>query len=141
MTETIQQLTPAEIARVFALYYEAECVAGKEQERGNVSAIGCIPTDSYYKLLLTPLERITDEDAVQMSIIQYPTFDYSESTPVGMVKWGRWCVKQCIKRLEFPYQLYQFLISRGYAVPLWFGVDHWANGKTAIELGIAVEKQ
>lgn len=35
---------------------------------------------------------------------------------------------------------YQYLIFKGYAVPLWFGVNHWANGKTAIELGIAIDK-
>jgi hypothetical protein len=32
-----------------------------------------------------------------------------------------------------------YLISKLYAVPLWFGVNHWANGKTAFELGIAAE--
>lgn len=33
----------------------------------------------------------------------------------------------------------EYLISKGYAVPLWFGIDHWANGQTAIQLGIAIE--
>lgn len=36
--------------------------------------------------------------------------------------------------------VFQELIRLGYAVALHFGVDHWANGKTAIELGIAINK-
>jgi len=43
-----------------------------------------------------------------------------------------------IERL--PYPAHQYLILNKYAVPLFFGVDHWANGKTAIELGIAIGK-
>lgn len=38
------------------------------------------------------------------------------------------------------YMAYQYLVSNGYAVPLWFGIDHWANGKTPIELEIALDK-
>lgn len=41
--------------------------------------------------------------------------------------------------IEMPYSAYQQLLKWGYSVPLWFGLDHWANGKTAIELGIAIE--
>lgn len=37
------------------------------------------------------------------------------------------------------HYVFQYLISKGYAVPLFFGIDHWANGKTAIELGIAID--
>ena len=42
--------------------------------------------------------------------------------------------------IQMPYEAYQYLIQQGYAVPLFFGIDHWANGKTAIELGIAESK-
>lgn len=41
---------------------------------------------------------------------------------------------------QMPYEAYQYLIQKGYAVPLFFGVNHWANGKTAIELGIAIKR-
>lgn len=34
---------------------------------------------------------------------------------------------------------YQFLIQRGYAVPLFIAPGHPLNGKTAIELGLAIE--
>lgn len=36
------------------------------------------------------------------------------------------------------YKAYEILKTLGYAVPLFFGIDHWANGKTAIELGMAI---
>lgn len=41
--------------------------------------------------------------------------------------------------VEMGYYAYQYLISKGYALPLFFAPTHWANGKTAIELGIAIE--
>ncbi len=41
-----------------------------------------------------------------------------------------------------PYQMiYQYLMKQGYAVPLYFGPDHWANGKTALELEIAKQAE
>jgi hypothetical protein len=39
------------------------------------------------------------------------------------------------------WESFNQLILYGYAVPLWFGIGHWANGLTAIELGIAIDKQ
>jgi hypothetical protein len=45
-----------------------------------------------------------------------------------------------LKVEDMPSRLFQYLISKGYAVPLWFGIDYWANGKTAIELNIAIQK-
>lgn len=33
---------------------------------------------------------------------------------------------------------FQWLIRNYYAIPLFFGKGHWANGKTALQLGIAV---
>jgi hypothetical protein len=35
--------------------------------------------------------------------------------------------------------IYQYLIQQGYAVPLFYGVGHPMNGKTAIELGLALD--
>lgn len=35
----------------------------------------------------------------------------------------------------------QFLADMGYMVPIWFGVDHWANGKSLFELKIAVNEK
>jgi hypothetical protein len=42
---------------------------------------------------------------------------------------------------QMPYEAYQQLVKWGYSVPLYFGLEHWANGKTPIELGIAIEAE
>lgn len=42
---------------------------------------------------------------------------------------------------QMPYEAHQYLIQNGYNVPLFLGLDHWANGKTPIELGIAINNQ
>ena len=38
------------------------------------------------------------------------------------------------------YFIHQYLIQNGYAVPLFIEIGHPDNGKTAIELGLAIEK-
>ena len=40
---------------------------------------------------------------------------------------------------ENPGLVDQYLISEGYAVPLYIDINHPGNGQTAIDLGIAVE--
>lgn len=88
-------------------------------------------------LLLTPISSITDEHAIEFYSLNaaYPTNDLDDIIKIETVK--EWLIAN-----ESPicWDAYQYLISKGYAVPLWFGVGHWANGKTAIELGIAIEK-
>ncbi len=141
-----QKLTNEEIAKVFAMYLGAEVV----YTRGNYS-------DRFYytlvdmfnnsicsanserssfqncQLLLTILSGITDEHAIEVgkiwNISTVTNHDISD-------------IKEYFIEYGIPQniELYQYLISKGYAVPLWFGIDHWANGKTAIELNIAVEK-
>lgn len=37
-------------------------------------------------------------------------------------------------------EVFQYLISKGYAVPLFISPNHPLNGQTAIELGIAIDK-
>lgn len=36
--------------------------------------------------------------------------------------------------------VFQFLVSKGYAMPMWFELGHWANGKTALELGLGLSE-
>jgi len=44
----------------------------------------------------------------------------------------------CIMPYDSQGFLTQHYYNEGIAIPLYFGPGHWANGKTAIELGIAV---
>ena len=39
-----------------------------------------------------------------------------------------------------PSQIIQYLISKGYSVPLWFGIDHPLNSKTPNQLGYSKDK-
>ncbi|MES2428268.1 MAG: hypothetical protein V4560_14910 [Bacteroidota bacterium] len=83
--------------------------------------------DDQCNLLLSPLSKITDEHKNDVCKIT--------GRDAGMFK-NEW-----IFRFTNNAKVLQYLISKGYAVPLWFGIDHWANGKTAIELGIAIENK
>lgn len=97
------------------------------------------------KLLLTPLDKISDEDAEMTArVLKIKSDEYlaksgEDWNRIKVVK--RWIETGRYMGEEFlDIFAYQYLISKGYAVPLWFGVEHWANGKTAIELGIAIDK-
>lgn len=103
------------------------------------------------KLLLTPLSSITDEDAIEICKIDYDIFrNTGYSFKVGKKLKNEkvvFCIKSDSENEIIPIKLYsvsslaaQYLISKGYAVPIWLGVDHPLNGKTPIELGIAIDK-
>lgn len=126
----------------------------------------CDPHHKTDKLLLTPLSQISDEDAIEVAKICTGLKDSTKfkvcvpnSTFWRYVELSgtslevRIMFKQCNIIMCNVYNnsvsqsgnpevnlAIQYLISKGYDVPLWFGIDHWANGKTAIELGIAINK-
>lgn len=136
------KLTNEEIAKVFALYlgcdyhvcYNIEGAQVIEKVTGKI--IQDILEDAWLGennrelLLLTPLELISDEDYKNLVIIcgfldavQYIT-DRDFLTGDQLQNW----------------EVMEYLKQRGYATPLFFGVNHWANSKTAIELGIAIKR-
>jgi hypothetical protein len=171
------KLTTEEIAKIFAMYW------GQSIVQSNGSMDGCPIGNALslyilgmYKmntmLLLTPLNNITDEHAIEVAeLINNEKYDKAETFKVikddGVVKvyssevihkdlpgFGfRYETKiytgDCFvvnkkphsPTIEMPFFAYQYLIKNGYNVPLFFGLDHWANGKTPIELGIAIEAE
>lgn len=143
------KLTNQEIAKVFAMYigcalyirpygtiHKAK-LSGVLPDKIFAQADGDKAPSFYYtekcecKLLLKTSYSITDEDAIQVAKFQGWIINEDNLKNVS------WSLQN--EFFEIDYTTYQYLISKGYAVPLWFGVDHWANGKTAIELGIAIE--
>lgn len=121
---------------------------------------------SEIKLLLTPLSSITDEDAIKVAEL-IRNCKYTEKTKVITdgnqtsvysseivlndksvgFRYRTTIYDDCFIRIEagkptsiMNYEAYQYLISKCYALPLFFAPDHWANGYTAIELGIAIDK-
>ena len=122
------------------------------------------------KLLLIPLSAITDEHAINLAeLVNDEKYEITETfkvikederisvysskaehsdTPLGSYRYETRIYTDCYttrikpysETRQIPYEAYQYLIQQRYAVPLWFGIGHWANGKTAIELGIAESK-
>lgn len=96
--------------------------------------------DAEIKLLLTPLESIRDEHTVEVACLEFPMQrkegNISDTDLAKHIKEEH--LPDVNVDVILNYTTYQQLILWGYAVPLYFGLDHWANGKTAIELGIAI---
>jgi len=120
--------------------------------------LSCSVSADKVKLLLTPLSKITDEHGLELMLIEYK--GYTDRCEI--LKINR---RHNIVEISFRYihpdhnnadgysysgyafstttammaERFQYLISKGYAVPLFFGLNHWANGKSPIELGLAIE--
>lgn len=158
MTNT--KLTNEEIARVFAMYFNSDIQLHEIGESAFISRIESINRNNILakeynfilkwsfqevKLLLTPLSKITDEHAIELSVCCFPDgndYDYLHGAATGKaivttIKSGR--QTNTFYPMARMYDCFQYLMQQGYAVPLFFGLNHWANGKTAIELGIAIE--
>jgi len=130
------QLTNQEIARIFAMYLYTETwhySDWKEDSTGVLSGqLLNLVKDTGTKhglLYLTPLEKISDEDAIEVASF-YGFKLTGDVTPENLASFGRNQVQLDIEKSW----LWQFLIQKGYAVPIY------PYGKTAIELGIAIDK-
>jgi hypothetical protein len=147
------KLTNEEIARVFAMYFGQKYVYknefGRFGERVKFDYHIHKNINQDAKLVLTPLSSITDEDAEciahicnfnekTLEMYKYNSFENLSDIGRRIIEYGFNTHGIFYNVNDFNYQL----IIWGYSVPLYFGLNHWANGKTAIELGIAtVNKQ
>lgn len=147
------KLTNEEIERVFAMYIPCKILNGidgdlklRDLKYTNINTYAyCKIAEP--KLLLTLLSAITDEHAAELSEALFPDgniYDYLHGAPTGRA------IVASIKNNRqtntfYPHARifdgFQYLIQKNYAVPLFLGINHWANGKTAIELGIAIDKK
>lgn len=155
------ELTNEEIAKVFLMYGDSATWVAKRnnalwdddegqsktyitKNKSNSVAtlleyMGYRLYDHIYEFFLglTPLSKISDEDAIEVAKIELRGEDLEYISPI---QWGKESV-QIRQRLRHLYwDTYQYLISKSYDVPLFFAPNHWANGKTAIELGIAIDR-
>lgn len=140
-----QKLTPEEVAKVFAMYllckYKRDGESGIDFGSVNGMTISNIlngDIDSR-QLLLTPLAAITDEDAIEVGELQGGGDNQFKHRP-NLIHLIRYVRNNIDRYCENNYKVYSYLTQQSYAVPLWFNAGHWANGKTAIELGIALNK-
>ncbi len=135
-------LTKDEVVKVFATYWGCRCQrmvtkTGLPSGDGDVLICGHDLMESlkntntwFYKIILTPLSEISDEHAKEVAILEEP-----RSMHYHTIERGRYLLKG-FSSIGWP--CYNYLISKGYAVPLWLGINHVSNGKTAIELDIAL---
>ena len=125
----MNKLTNEEKAKVFAMYLGCKIKCSKSGALADVCHPHTCADYGHWQLVLTSLSEITDEHAIICWDIENYVCSENDILHVSNIL------------NEMSAKLFQYLTSKGYAVPLWFGIDHWANGKTAIELGLAIEKQ
>jgi len=159
----MEKLTNEEIARVFAMYWGGKvstidgdgkmltlypkCITvklnkitfGQELHGLDDGNGGLHRSYPHYggscKLYLTSLSKITDEHALDVAKIN----GIRTENPLLVGKSISYWLKIQGENRDCTIEIFQYLIQKGYAVPLFFGINHWANAKTPIELGIAIE--
>jgi hypothetical protein len=89
------------------------------------------------KLLLKPLSAITDEDAIEFCNL----FLTDEGSNGGKIETAKNEIRNSFNAGIFmcEWDTYQYLIQQGYAVPIFIAPNHPDNGKTALELGLAID--
>lgn len=148
----MNNLTNEQIARLFAPYIGVQVKLYKTALNGNARLEGVSvktadvnyeggimyqPIDNV-KLLLTPLSKISDEDAIELAKIH--GYNHIEES-IQIVREGL----KNIDSLEavtnaLLFESYKFLLSSGYDFPQYIEPNHPDNGKTLIELGLAIDK-
>lgn len=99
------------------------------------------------QLLLTPLSKISDEDAVEVAKSFSPVYDVAEMSDLSDNEKSHWLKQLGRKTItEMLYHegrynafAFNFLIQHGYAVPLFIAPGHPLNGQTAIQMGLAID--
>lgn len=149
------ELTNEQIARVFAMYLGQHLLMSDEPyyytRKLDVQIIDGKSIDIHEavtygkKLLLTPLSSTSDEHLEEISQImgceKHLTYQFitdffillgNDEMPFDEsgITWNMLSV----------FYVTQYLIQKGYAVPLFIEPNHPLNGKTAIELGLAITK-
>lgn len=140
-----QGLTKSEIARVFALYWGQKVLlpapgAKKLVEINYYRMQHLEKDDTDYHLALIPIYKLINH-LDQYIFIKKILHSCEWDNPITGREFiisvsNNICENKCHNLL---WEAFQYLIKYGYAVPLYFGPDHPCNGKTAIELGIAID--
>lgn len=148
-------LTDNEREEVFAQYLN-KCELyqrGGHNIPNNVENLKYSKTGSSTLLILKSLEDVEDKDMIEIAKLaprfmwtKNSTFKVYKNTygnPVVSVGEGIFANDKYVidfqhgfKKLH--YSQVQYLKNQAYAVPLHFSRNHWANGKNAVQLGLAI---
>lgn len=98
----------------------------------------CKSVKEKIRLLLTPLNSITDEHLLIISEIM----GFNTGSNENNITLAKEVISNNNEGAFLKsWRVYQFLIRESYAVPLYFSdPNHPENGKSAIEIGIAVDE-
>lgn len=152
----MDKLNNEEIARIFTLYPDVECIHPRFPDSPvsynntmdnwfSRSNYGGAAKDFWDNRMigLTKVEDIRPEDVIEVAkILKYPYPEDNLKDEIIQVLLTDYSVSDFsgpypdIYALDL-YYCYEYLKTKFYAVPLYFGPGHWANGKNAIELRIA----
>lgn len=157
-------LTEAQIRRIHCLYYGCDAILNEKadlldkasmnpqlkewvKERYSTEqvfkmediAVGMYGVE-FVKLILKPLSAISDADAIDIAKMYGGVRCHIDDGFIQVIDKDNYVPKYLLFSVDFPNQFSQFLIQRGYAVPLFIEPGHPDNGKTAIELGLAIAK-
>lgn len=142
-----KELTNNEKAKVYAMYWGNRIDAGIKTVVNSSWIQKVTIGKTNMLLILTPLDKVSDDHLNTIGAFCF-NLKYDDSIQLGRDYIGylflnrRLSLKECSKIQQFSMvhhtQIFQFLISTGYAAPLWFGVTDWANNKTALDLGLAI---
>ncbi len=130
----MNKLSIEEISKVFALYW-----GQKYQYKNEWGTYGDTVKFGYHTathMLLNPLlhlmslEDLSGEHIAQVEKMEVENMDLALTVDES---------KDLIiaRRFDLTFPTFMYLISLGYDMPLYFEPKHWANTKTAIELGLA----
>lgn len=158
-----QELTTEQKARVFAQYIGHQVRHQIDEDRHQQNTLGAAQIDGImlrgnsgywsasmdaFKLLLRPLSAITDEDAIEVARLlgyEYPRNEKGQFVErIDLVEVGRGAIggisrNGLVETFNVLAEVIQFLIQRGYAVPTFVAPNHPLNGKTPIEMGLAID--
>ncbi|MEO6305107.1 MAG: hypothetical protein ABIP51_18255 [Bacteroidia bacterium] len=127
------KLTTEEIVKVMAMYWGCKLDAGLTAKVDSywLQKIESNQTDTVLELI--PLSEISDEHVMQIAVATdnfYDKFNLKEFKEKAIINGNTQIKVEVITQLRIW----------GYDTKQYFGFLHWANGKTAIELEIAIKK-
>jgi hypothetical protein len=170
MSNKTDLLTTDQICRVFGMHFGNKCVIELEKDGysqplkvdpsilQNISLPEGHIDKTTFKLLLTPLDKLSLEDAIAIFKIEGTSLDkmvrvqnfVQDKDKFRIVYWfideekmkskKEWQWEVGLRFKDLCGLSIAYLMSKGYAIPLFFEPGHPLNGKTAIESGLAIDK-
>lgn len=136
-------LTLGQIKKIFALYWEQRVLML------NLHSDRLLLVDHHFyvrfsfdmKLALIPLDKVSDEHAIEIGLMW--GFRIDDKNRATVIEKSKHIIEGFVKITMNSLRainIYQQLIYWGYAVPLFIEPGNPDNGKTAIELDIAIDK-